>query len=296
LIFIKKYIIIYIENKKGEKSMKDALGDRMKGFYEDRYRVYLTRRMPVIIRVDGNAFHTFTRGLDKPFDYHFMRIMQHTCKELCEFIQGCVGGYVQSDEISLLLVDYNTITTDAWFDYNLQKGTSLAAARATLIFNRLVGALVDEFESAGNTLAKLQDDGEGEAWRLYNLWEPKQNRAIFDARAFNIPKEEVTNYFIWRQKDATRNSIQAAGQAVFRHSELNGKSQSNIQEMLFQKGINWNNYSIPEKRGSFVRRYTETIEREDGTVIVRHPWYIDDEMPVLTEDRDYIEELVNVGG
>ena len=269
--------------------MKDALGDRMKGFYEDRYRIYLTRRMPVIIRVDGNAFHTFTRGLDKPFDHDFMKIMQYTCKDLCEFIQGCVGGYVQSDEISLLLVDYNTITTDAWFDYNLQKVTSLAAARATLTFNRLVGELV-------NNLYEMENLAQNPGFsKKINLWESKTEKTIFDARAFNIPKEEVTNYFIWRQKDATRNSIQAAGQAVFRHSELNGKSQFDIQEMLFQKGINWNDYTTPEKRGTFVGRATETTEREDGTVIVRHPWYIDDEMPILTEDRDYIEELVRVG-
>lgn len=278
--------------------MFDALGDRMKNNYENRYRFYLTRRTPVIIRVDGNAFHTFTRGLDKPFDADFMKIMQYTCKDLCEFIQGCVGGYVQSDEISLLLVDYNTITTDAWFDYNLQKVTSLAAARATMTFNRLVGELVADFASSGYVNSQFEgcEDKEAECWRKYNIWFPKQNCAIFDARAFNIPKEEVTNYFIWRQKDATRNSIQSAGQAQFSHKELDRKSQSDIQEMLFQKGINWNDYSIPEKRGSFVRRYTETIEREDGTAIMRNPWYIDEEMPILTEDRNYIEELVYIGG
>ena len=118
---------------------------------------------------------------------------------------------------------------------------------------------------------------------------------MFDARAFNIPKEEVTNYFIWRQKDATRNSIQAAGQAVFSHKELNGKSQSDIQEMLFQRGINWNNYTTVEKRGAFVRRGYEFTGRDDGTCIIRYPWYIDKEMPILTEDREYIEGLVNVG-
>lgn len=270
--------------------MKDALGDRMKGFYEDRYRIYLTRRMPVIIRIDGNAFHTFTRGLDKPFDADFMKIMQHTCKDLCEFIQGCVGGYVQSDEISLLLVDYNTITTDAWFDYNLQKVTSLAAARATLTFNKLLNALWRDYSY------EYQELRDAEAQTKYFLWGDKLDKAIFDARAFNIPKEEVTNYFIWRQKDATRNSIQAAGQAYFSHKELDRKSQSDIQEMLFQKGINWNDYSIPEKRGSFVRRYLETTETEDGVITVRHPWYIDEEMPILTEERNYIEELVNIGG
>lgn len=269
--------------------MKDALGDRMKGFYEDRYRIYLTRRMPVIIRVDGNAFHTFTRGLDRPFDADFMEIMQKTCLSLCQNIQGCVGGYVQSDEISLLLVDYQTIESDAWFDYNLQKITSLAAARATAVFNYQVAETVKECEAM---MQQSFETGDEKYWDKYNLWCPKQFRAIFDARAFNVPKEEVCNYFIWRQKDATRNSIQSAGQAQFSHKELNGKSQSDIQEMLFQKGINWNDYTIPEKRGSFVRRYTETIGKEDGTLIVRHPWCIDDEMPILTEDRNYIDGLV----
>lgn len=284
--------------------MFDVLGNRMKGFYEDRYRVYLTRRIPVIIRVDGNAFHTFTRGLDRPFDKNFMKIMQETCKNLCENIQGCVGGYVQSDEISLLLIDYQTIDTDAWFDYNLQKVTSLAAARATMTFNGLVRNFVNKEKEAAKKCAVIGnkyfgfDDGqeyfdqEAQHINKYTLWEPKVDRAMFDARAFNIPKEEVTNYFIWRQKDATRNSIQSAGQAYFSHKELDRKSQSDIQEMLFQKGINWNDYTIPEKRGSFVRRYTETIGKEDGTLIVRHPWCIDDEMPILTENREYIDELV----
>lgn len=277
--------------------MFDALGDRMKNNYENRYRFYLTRRMPVIIRVDGNAFHTFTRGLDRPFDADFMKIMQKTCLSLCQNIQGCVGGYVQSDEISLLLVDYQTLESDAWFDYNLQKITSLAAARATMTFNELVSDLVAAYDVEGYACSQIEGEEDKEAicFEKAKLWQTKMNRAMFDARAFNIPKEEVCNYFIWRQKDATRNSIQAAGQAQFSHKELDRKSQSDIQEMLFQKGINWNNYSIPEKRGSFVRRYTETIEREDGIVIVRSPWYIDDLMPILTEDRNYIEKLVYIG-
>jgi len=269
--------------------MKDTLGDRMKDFYENRYRFYLTRRMPVIIRVDGNAFHTFTRGLDRPFDADFMRMMQETCKSLCAGIQGCVGGYVQSDEISLLLIDYQNIDTDAWFDYNLQKITTLAAARATAVFNYQVAETVKSYDAM--TQHSFEGDNE-RYWDKYNLWCPKQFRATFDARAFNIPKEEVCNYFIWRQKDATRNSIQAAGQAQFSHKELNGKSQADIQEMLFQKGINWDDYSIPEKRGSFVRRYLASTETENGIVITRHPWYIDDEMPILTEDRAYIEGLI----
>jgi len=273
--------------------MKDALGDRMKSYYEDRYRFYLTRRMPVIIRIDGNAFHTFTRGLDKPFDADFMRMMQETCKSLCAGIQGCVGGYVQSDEISLLLIDYQNIDSDAWFDYNLQKITTLAAARATMTFNGLVGDLVVGYETEGYSCSQIdgEEDKEAICFKKVNLWYPKMNRAMFDARAFNVPKEEVCNYFIWRQKDATRNSIQAAGQAQFSHKELNGKSCADIQEMLFQKGINWNDYSIPEKRGSFVRR-DDIIITGDGMETTHHPWYIDDEMPILTEDRNYIESLI----
>lgn len=271
--------------------MFDALGDRMKNNYENRYRFYLTRRTPVIIRIDGNAFHTFTRGLDRPFDADFMKIMQKTCLSLCQNIQGCVGGYVQSDEISLLLVDYQTLESDAWFDYNLQKITSLAAARATMTFNNLVRQMILDAEDDAKSFEEVD-----EKHALVYKWYDKQGRAMFDARAFNIPKEEVCNYFIWRQKDATRNSIQAVGQAYFSHKELDRKSQSDIQEMLFQKGINWNDYSIPEKRGSFVRRYLETTETEDGVITVRHPWYIDEEMPILTEERNYIEELVNIGG
>lgn len=276
--------------------MFDALGDRMKNNYENRYRIYLTRRTPVIIRVDGNAFHTFTRGLIKPFDADFMWAMQNTCLDLCKNIQGCVGGYVQSDEISLLLVDYNTITTDAWFDYNLQKICSLAAARATMTFNRLVSETVESLMCDAAWCHETGEGDEEECLKFHDIWEAKQNRAMFDARAFNIPKEEVCNYFIWRQKDATRNSIQAVGQAFFSHGELEGKSQSDIQEMLFQKqGINWNNYSIPEKRGTFVKRYKYTIVNSFAENEEVREWRIDTEMPILTEDRNYINDLVYVG-
>ena len=275
--------------------MKDTLGDRMKSFYEDRYRIYLTRRTPVIIRVDGNAFHTFTKGLKRPFDPAFISIMQETCADLCKHIQGCVGGYVQSDEISLLLVDYTTIATNAWFDYNLQKITSLAAARATMTFNRLVSETVEGLICDAAWCHETGEGDEQECIKFYDIWKVKQNRAMFDARAFNVPKEEVCNYFIWRQKDATRNSIQSAGQAVFSHKELDRKSQADIQEMLFQKGINWNDYSVPEKRGTFVRQCAGTTETKDGVITMRYPWYIDREMPILAEDRNYIDELVFVG-
>ena len=221
--------------------------------------------------------------------------MQNTCLNLCQNIQGCVGGYVQSDEISLILVDYQNLDTDAWFDYNLQKITSIAAARATMTFNGLIRDIVAKYETEGHAWSQFEgeEDREAVCFTKANLWRPKINRAMFDARAFNIPKEEVCNYFIWRQKDATRNSIQSAGQAQFSHRELEGKSQSDIQEMLFQKGINWNDYSVPEKRGAFVRRADMDIDSLE-TVYTR-TWIIDTEMPILTEDRNYIDKLVYVG-
>ena len=116
-------------------NIKDSLGDRMKG-YENISRNYLTRRIPAIIRIDGKAFHTFTRGMKKPFDRILMSTMQDVMKYLCENIQGCVFGYTQSDEITLVLTDYEKITTDAWFGYNIQKMSSIAASMASVAFNK----------------------------------------------------------------------------------------------------------------------------------------------------------------
>ena len=114
-------------------NQRDSLGDRMKR-YEYVSRNYLTRRVPVIIRIDGKAFHTFTKGMRKPFDRVLMSAMQETMRFLCANIQGCVFGYTQSDEITLVLTDYASIRTDAWFGYNVQKMCSIAASMATLAF------------------------------------------------------------------------------------------------------------------------------------------------------------------
>ena len=134
--------------------MKDELGDRMKSYYENRSKTFLARRTPVIIRLDGKAFHTFTRGFNKPFDGAMCNAMQETMKYLCENIQGCVLGYTQSDEITLVLIDYQKLTTDAWFDYNVQKICSVAASMATLIFNRRFQEQIVELSYNG----KLDDD------------------------------------------------------------------------------------------------------------------------------------------
>ena len=196
---------------------KDALGDRMKG-YENITRNYLTRRVPAIIRLDGKAFHTFTRGMVKPFDSVMTQAMQQTMKYLCENIQGCVLGYTQSDEITLVLTDYATIKTDAWFGYNIQKMVSVAASMATLAFDR-------EFIIAhGDWFSKSFDNGVSDQpgfLQLDSLYTSKQHCAMFDARVFSIPKDEVCNCLIWRQQDATRNSIEAVGQAFFSQGQLN---------------------------------------------------------------------------
>lgn len=257
---------------------RDSLGDRMKGNYENRSKTYLVRRMPVIIRLDGKAFHTFTRGFNKPFDDVMMQTMQQTTLKLCQEIQGCVFGYTQSDEITLVLVDYNDINTDAWFDYSVQKMCSVAASMCTLYFNKIFAEMVDVFIANSDVTPE-----EEKLERVYNKAIDKG--AMFDARVFNIPVEEVTNCVLWRQQDATRNSISSLAQSKFSAKELHGKSSSQMQDMLMEKyGINWNNLTIPEKRGTAV--YKRTID--DAT-----EWIVDYQMPILKgEDRDYVEHLV----
>jgi len=257
---------------------RDSLGDRMKGNYENRSKTYLVRRMPVIIRLDGKAFHTFTRGFNKPFDDVMMQTMQQTTLKLCQDIQGCVFGYTQSDEITLVLVDYNDINTDAWFDYSVQKMCSVAASMCTLYFNKIFAEMVDVFIANSDVTPE-----EEKLERVYN--KAIEKGAMFDARVFNIPVEEVTNCVLWRQQDATRNSISSLAQSKFSAKELHGKNSSQMQDMLMEKyGINWNDLTIPEKRGTAV--YKRTID--DVT-----EWVVDYQMPILKgEDRDYVEHLV----
>lgn len=283
---------------------KTTLGDRMKNNYENVNRFYLTRRMPVIIRADMRAGHTFTKGMNKPFDDVFVKTMQDTMKYLCENIQGCVLGYTQSDEISLVLTDYAELTTDAWFGNNLQKMCSVSASMATLAFNKFFSGRVQEFmydccdEFGDDVLPEKQNDYE----LAHNVYFKKFNAAMFDSRVFTIPKEEVCNYFIWRQQDSTRNSIQSVGQANFSQKELHGKSCNNIQDMLMiQKGINWNDYATTLKRGSCCIKVDDGLTEYDETGNIcgytqRSKWIIDNEIPIFSQDRNYIEKLINVGG
>ena len=278
-----------------------SIGTRMRG-YEHVTRTHLPHRIPAIIRVDGKAFHSFTKGLRKPFDDFFRNIMQLTMQYMCENVQGCVFGYTQSDEISLLLTDYETIATDAWFDYTIQKMCSVAASMATLAFNKF---WAEEFQAQIEHWDREDDgtmDEEMEKWvweYLVNTIQPKLFTAMFDARVFSIPKDEVCNYFIWRQQDATRNSIETVGQTYFSQKDLNGRSQNEIQEILWQQhSINWNTYPIAYKRGvccSKVLRETPMENpRNPGKeiVVARRKWVIDREPPIFTQDREYVEKKI----
>lgn len=300
-------------------SVHDDLGTRMKEFYEQIPKTKLIRRTPVIIRVDGKAFHTFTRGFQRPFDEILVKTMQETTKYLCENIQGCVLGYTQSDEISLVLVDYQKFKTSAWFDYEVQKMCSIAASMATMAFNKIFLDNIDlayheEFDERGlNSMDYFENEAEynetlEELEKKYEVYCRKANEAMFDARVFNVPKEEVTNYIYWRQLDASRNSIQMVGQANFSHKELYCKTCNDIQDMLMtQKGINWNDLLVYQKRGSCVikTKETENVVKDnigtDGsrigtTITVRSKWIIDKDIPIFkAKGREYVEKLIMVG-
>lgn len=261
------------------KFQKDDLGTRMKEFYEQVPKTRLVRRMPVAIRIDGKAFHTFTRGFEKPFDHVLIKTMQETTKYLCENIQGCVLGYTQSDEITLILVDYKELNSSAWFDYEVQKLCSISASMATMAFNKFfmknVNDFVAEYSYPNVSVIKYE--------KLIETYNKAVNKgAMFDARCFNIPKEEVTNLIYWRQLDATRNSIQMVGQANFSHKQLQGKSCCDIQDMLHEeKGINWNDFPVVCKRGTCV------IKND------MHGWYIDRSIPIFKgDDRQYLDSLI----
>lgn len=287
-------------------SIRDELGTRMKTFYEAVPDTKLVKRMPVAIRIDGKAFHTFTQGFKRPFDEVLIKTMQQTTQYLCQNIQGCVLGYTQSDEITLILVDYQTLTTEAWFDYRVEKLCSVPASMATMAFNKFLNknvvnytfSIVGEEARYGKTEWTYEDE------YLKTLMKAVDKGAIFDARCFNIPKEEVTNLIYWRQLDASCNSVQMVGQAYFSQKELQDKSCSDIQDMLMTKGVNWNDLPTYQKRGSCCVKNKIVIESNGITADVylrdtsksENKWIIDTNIPIFKgECREYINKLVYVG-
>jgi len=219
---------------------KYSIGNRMKDNYESRSKYKLIRRMPAIIRLDGKAFHTITRRCDKPFDEDLSMIMMEGMKYLLENIQGAKCGYQQSDEISILLTDFDKLTTDAWFDNSIQKIASVSASMLTADVNSKW-----DFENSFN--------------RKFD----SNKYFLFDSRCFNIPKEEVNNYFIWRQKDWERNSIQMLSRSYFSHKECHKKNSSDLHEMLYTKGVNWTDLSGKWKNGVFMYRCEDKSIKSD---------------------------------
>lgn len=290
---------------------KSDISKRMKD-YESVSASKLMKRCPVICRIDGKAFHTLTRHFKFPFDDILITTMQETAKYLCEHLEGVVLSYQQSDEISLLFVDYKEINTVPYYDYNVQKLCSIIASMATLAFNKIFSDVVEsfyqkDFKARGlGSMSNFADESEysrvfDELEDEYEAYYSVMNTAMFDARVFNLPKDEVANYFFWRQYDASKNSVQMVGRSYFTHAELNKKSTNDIQDMLMvQKGVNWNDFPVYQKRGSCAIRNKIVLENNGITKTAmlkdasksENGWVIDKNIPIFKgEGREYIERL-----
>lgn len=270
------------------KPKADSLGDRMKR-YEAVTRFTLPRRSFTIVRVDGRAFHTFTKGLTRPYDMNFMDAMDVAAIRLCETVAGAKFGYVQSDEISILVTDFANIDTQPWLDNVVQKWTSITASIATSAFN---------YEIAKQYFAKLYDPGDV-SLLPHHLMSGKTPIATFDARVFQVPDfVDVENYFVWRQKDAIRNSVTMLAQSKASHKELHGKKRAQQHDIIHASGDNWTKHPSNFKNGRVIRKNTA----EDwGRILGQQPepesyrvgnWRVDDKTPVFTKERGYLHGLV----
>jgi tRNA(His) 5'-end guanylyltransferase len=216
----------------------DTLGDRIKA-YENITRTFLPRRSNVVIRIDGKAFHTYTKGCDKPFDKGLQEDMNATAIALCENIQGAKLAYVQSDEITIVVTDYDTLETNAWFGNNIQKMVSVSASIATAEFNR-----IRMLKNHANWNANRQ-----------SVYPTDFVMAHFDSRIFTVPElAEVANTIIWRVQDATRNSIQMVARSLYSHKELEGKNTTELIELINAKGKPWSEYDSRSRFGGLIRR------------------------------------------
>lgn len=247
--------------------MFNTLGERMKR-YEVVSQGLLMRRMPLIVRLDGKAFHSFTKGREKPFDVNLSSAMQFATQYLVKNIQGCKFGYTQSDEISLLLTDYDSLETEAWYDSNIQKIVSISASFCTRIFNRRLHAL------------DMMD-------QTKELKPPKD--AFFDSCAFNVPKEDVCNYFVWRQQDCRKNAISVAAQSHFSPKQLHKMKSGDKISMLATKGIDFEkDYPSQFIMGAV---YHKDLPYEK---IVKVETDCDINVPDFKENREYVERWVYV--
>lgn len=241
--------------------MPDSLFDRMKK-YEDVSQTRLTPRLPIILRVDGKAFHTYTKGMvDRPFNRMMIHVMEKTAIELCREIQGAELAYVQSDEISILINSYKNINSEAWFDNQVQKMVSVASGIASATFT-------------------------ANSWKIWatesaTIFPDDIRPAYFDGRAFVMPESDVNNYFVWRQQDAIRNSISSHARLFFTQKECNGKNGLVLREMCETAGHSWDSRPKSQQRGRCIKK---VIELETN----RSHWFADTEIPIFHDDPEYV--------
>jgi len=250
---------------------EDLLGNRMKS-YENVYRQYLTKNNYFILRIDGKAFHSYTRLLDKPFDKYFNEAMDHTAITLCKQIQGVVLSYVQSDEITIVFTDIQSEETQIWFGGNIQKIVSVGASMATAIFNEY---RVNQAYNHNITILEY---------------------AHFDARVFSIPDWiEVYNNVVWRNRDCMRNAVQMVARSLYSHKELMDKSCEEIIPMIEAKIIDWENYDPKCKFGRIISkkdREIETINHKNEIVKVNRPTFQLEPAWVFTKDPTRLQNLI----
>jgi tRNA(His) 5'-end guanylyltransferase len=243
--------------------MNDELGDRMKIFEGIEANRILIPKLPIMIRLDGKSFHVFCRGLKRPYDKRFSDLMIKVTKALVNETNAIIA-HTSSDEISLALYT-DKIKSQLFFNGRIQKIISVTASIATAYFNKHLPDYIPEKAS------KL---------------------AFFDCRVWNVPSlEEACNTFMWRELDASKNSISMAGQSVYSHKELQHKHSGEIQEMLFQKGINWNDYPSFFKRGSYIRRIPKAIKFSTAEIDKLPAKHLARTNPDLLFERQVIETV-----
>ena len=272
---------------------KTGIGDRMKK-YEKAFNDVYPIRLPLILRLDGKSFHQMVKKwkCKKPFDNDLIEAMWFTAMTLCKRIPGAQIAYIQSDEITILVRDDMTISSQPWFDKKQNKILSVSASIASNAFNYHGLKLKDRTDSSYDALTDHSIE--------------LSEMAEFDCRGFVVPEYEIINSFIFRQQDATRNSIQMLGRSKFSHKQLNNKNNNEIQEMLWKEhNINWNDLPIHLKRGACIikKDIPKTVPKRDEKkkvikgefeTVIRSLWSVDKEIPIFTQDKNYINQYAKI--
>lgn len=295
------------------KITKDSLGDRQKQ-YEISSETQLVPKMPIIIRIDGKAFHTYTRGMVKPFDEVLGTAMKKTMQALCKDVHTCIFGYTQSDEITLVLKLPDRIRSQAYMNRRAQKIVSLTASKATRYFNKFFTEEFEKFVSYNKQkslalvraiskygvdfeeVKRLESQTDLESDKLYKVYNKKLGEAEFDSRVFNVPEWDCINNIIWRQQDAIRNSVEMVGHANFSAKELNKVNVEGIKDKLRnERGIDWEkDFTTYQKRGACCYKVAEEKIGKNGQKVLRGRWKTDEDMPIIQENREWFREVTGL--